>query len=209
MALDKLVDSTKLDACLDAEADAIRAKTGGSSDIPFDYANNKGFADAIASIQTGGGGYLEQGTIAFHTGEVLKELTIPISSSVEQLDNYIFAVRPIKTWAFVEDEWVERDSLDFTGIDGFKTGTWNPLLSFLIGTKKTVFSGDVYRQYSGRGNYSGGGNGNACGNNQTFSYDSTQNCLLFTGNQALNGAAVCVADGGLTFEYTFWGWANE
>jgi len=50
-----LVDSTKLDACLDAEADAIRAKTGGSADIPFDYANNKGFADAIAEIPSGGG----------------------------------------------------------------------------------------------------------------------------------------------------------
>ena len=51
-----LVDSTKLNACLDAEADAIRAKTGGSADIPFDYANNKGFADAIAAIPSGGGG---------------------------------------------------------------------------------------------------------------------------------------------------------
>ena len=45
-----LVESTKLDACLGAEADAIRAKTGGSADIPFDYANGKGFADAIAAI---------------------------------------------------------------------------------------------------------------------------------------------------------------
>lgn len=53
MAVDKLVDSTKLDACLDAEADAIRAKTGGSADIPFDFANNKGFADAIAAISSG------------------------------------------------------------------------------------------------------------------------------------------------------------
>lgn len=50
-----LVDGAKLDACNTAEADAIRAKTGGSSPIPYDYANNKGFADAIASIQTGGG----------------------------------------------------------------------------------------------------------------------------------------------------------
>lgn len=55
MAVDKLVDSTKLDACLDAEAGAIRAKTGGSADIPFDFANNKGFADAIAAIPSGGG----------------------------------------------------------------------------------------------------------------------------------------------------------
>jgi len=50
-----LIDGAKLDACLDAEADAIRAKTGGSSPIPYDYANNKGFADAIAAIPSGGG----------------------------------------------------------------------------------------------------------------------------------------------------------
>jgi len=50
-----LVDSTKLDACLDAEADAIRAKTGDSNDLTFDFANNKGFADAIAAIPSGGG----------------------------------------------------------------------------------------------------------------------------------------------------------
>lgn len=80
MAVDKLVDSTKLDACLDAEADAIRAKTGGSSDIPFDYANNKGFADAIASIQTGGGSsssyeLLNTFTISEPVSEL--EMTVP------------------------------------------------------------------------------------------------------------------------------------
>lgn len=48
-----LIDGVKLNACLDAEADAIRAKTGGSTDIAFDYANNKGFADAIAAISSG------------------------------------------------------------------------------------------------------------------------------------------------------------
>lgn len=56
MAVDKLVDSTQLDACCTAEANAIRAKTGGSSQIAFDWANSKGFADAIAAIPTGGGG---------------------------------------------------------------------------------------------------------------------------------------------------------
>ena len=50
-----LIDRTKLDACLDAEADAIRAKTGDSNDLTFDFANDKGFADAIAAIPSGGG----------------------------------------------------------------------------------------------------------------------------------------------------------
>lgn len=55
MAIDKLVDSTKLNSCLTAEADAIRAKTGGTAQIPFDFSNSKGFAEAIAAISGGGG----------------------------------------------------------------------------------------------------------------------------------------------------------
>lgn len=66
---DMLIDSTKLDACLDAEADAIRAKTGGSADIPFDFANNKGFADAIAEIPSGGYDGLELVSVDLSTGK--------------------------------------------------------------------------------------------------------------------------------------------
>lgn len=55
MAIDKAVDSTKLNACLTAEANAIRAKTGGSAAISFDLDNSKGFADSIAAISSGGG----------------------------------------------------------------------------------------------------------------------------------------------------------
>ena len=54
-----LVDSTKLDACCTAEANAIRAKTGSSSPIAYDWANSKGFADAIAAISGGGGDTLD------------------------------------------------------------------------------------------------------------------------------------------------------
>lgn len=55
MAADKLIDSTKEAACRTAEANAIRAKTGSSATINYDFANNKGFSDAIAAIPTGGG----------------------------------------------------------------------------------------------------------------------------------------------------------
>ena len=51
----ELVDASKLDACCTAEANAIRAKTGSSAQIAYDWANSKGFADAIAAIPTGGG----------------------------------------------------------------------------------------------------------------------------------------------------------
>lgn len=50
MALDKLVDSSKLDATLNYEANRILAKTGGSAPIAFDFANEKGFGDVIDTI---------------------------------------------------------------------------------------------------------------------------------------------------------------
>lgn len=49
-----VTDKDKLNSAMEATADAIRAKTGGDALIPWDYANNKGFADAIAAIPGGG-----------------------------------------------------------------------------------------------------------------------------------------------------------
>lgn len=49
MALDKLVDSTLLDSDLGDVADAIRAKSGGSTPLAFPA----GFLTEIAAIQTG------------------------------------------------------------------------------------------------------------------------------------------------------------
>ena len=54
MAVDKLIDSAKESACRTAEANAIRAKTGGTAAISYDFANGKGFSDAIAGIPSGG-----------------------------------------------------------------------------------------------------------------------------------------------------------
>lgn len=56
MALDKLVDSTLLDASCTYEAGKIREKLGSSAQIAYDLANGKGFGDAIAAIPSGGGG---------------------------------------------------------------------------------------------------------------------------------------------------------
>lgn len=52
MALDKLVDSTQLDADLTSIANAIRTKGGTSSSLTFPT----DFVDAIDAIETGGGG---------------------------------------------------------------------------------------------------------------------------------------------------------
>lgn len=52
MALDKMVDSTQLDADLTSVADAIRAKSGGSGQLAFPA----GFVSEIQAIPSGGGG---------------------------------------------------------------------------------------------------------------------------------------------------------
>ena len=51
MAVDKLVDSAQLDSDLGDVADAIRAKSGGSSPLAFPL----GFISEIEGIETGGG----------------------------------------------------------------------------------------------------------------------------------------------------------
>lgn len=52
----QIVDGEKLDRSLTATADRIREVTGETSDIPFDYAGETGFA---AAIPEGGGGILQ------------------------------------------------------------------------------------------------------------------------------------------------------
>lgn len=52
MAVDKLVDSTQLDAGLTSVANAIRTKGGTSADLAFPA----GFVSAVEAIPTGGGG---------------------------------------------------------------------------------------------------------------------------------------------------------
>lgn len=53
MALDKLVDSTQLNADLTSIANAIRTKGGTAASLAFP----QGFVSAVEAIETGGGGY--------------------------------------------------------------------------------------------------------------------------------------------------------
>ena len=55
MAVDKLVDSTQLDADLTSVADAIRTKGGTSASLAFP----SGFVSAINAIPTGGGSVIQ------------------------------------------------------------------------------------------------------------------------------------------------------
>lgn len=53
----ELVNATVLDACLTAEADAIREKLNSSDELGFDFENQKGFAEYIEAISVGSGGH--------------------------------------------------------------------------------------------------------------------------------------------------------
>ena len=76
MALDKLVDSTQLDSDLTSVANAIRAKSSGSSQLAFPA----GFVSAIAAIPSGGGGLTLLGSGSYtYSGNAAPNITFPVS----------------------------------------------------------------------------------------------------------------------------------
>lgn len=74
MAVDKLVDSTQLDADLTSIANAIRTKGGTSADLAFPSE----FVSAIAAIPTGGGG---GGSVQSGTFTLASDTTIPAAGT--------------------------------------------------------------------------------------------------------------------------------
>lgn len=67
MSVDKLVDSTQLDSDLSSVANAIRAKSGGSSQLAFP----SGFVSEIGNIPSGGGATADDvATGAFPSGDI-------------------------------------------------------------------------------------------------------------------------------------------
>lgn len=98
MAFDKVIDSAKLDAGMTATANAIRAKTGGSSPIEWD--EETGFKTAVEVISSGGGVELPE----------LNELAEP--EEVFLGKDYIDSDGQKKTGSFTIDvELMEQDSL--------------------------------------------------------------------------------------------------
>lgn len=81
MAVDKLVDSTQLNADLTSVANAIRAKGGASASLAFP----DGFVDAIGDIETGGGvtvsplSVTANGTYTAPSGEAYSPVTVNVS----------------------------------------------------------------------------------------------------------------------------------
>lgn len=85
MAVDKLVDSTQLDADLTSVANAIRAKSGGSNSLAFPSE----FITEIASIPTGGSVQIDalsvtqNGTYTAPSGHAYSPVTVNVGGSAE------------------------------------------------------------------------------------------------------------------------------
>lgn len=75
MAVDKLVDSTLLDANLASVANAIRAKGGTSAQMAFP----SGFVSAVQAIPTGGGLQLLGSGAYTYEGSAAGNITFPVS----------------------------------------------------------------------------------------------------------------------------------
>jgi hypothetical protein len=99
MALDKLVDSTQLDSDLTSVANAIRTKSGGSSQLAFPA----GFVSEIQAIPSGGGAtaLIASGT---YTGAGAIAVDIPVGKKMPKKD-FLFHLWAPNGTEFVNDSY--------------------------------------------------------------------------------------------------------
>lgn len=114
MALDSLVDSTQLNSDLTDVADAIRAKTGGSS--PLAFPNE--FISEIGSI-SGGGSVKVEGTFTLNTDSIPPVITHNLNT-----EKIAVIVYPIST--VVAHSGYKEYSLCYINFFAFTSGqTWH------------------------------------------------------------------------------------
>lgn len=161
MALDKLVDSTQLDADLTSVANAIRTKGGTSASLAFPA----DFISAIGDISGGGSKQTKSGTFSGSGGN-----TVSISCDFAPDVIYVYgdvltdpSLRGICSISIIKDESivVTADSststsseyllYSATGITGYGTDTTNPYASYSSDTLTidTVVNSGSYRFASG------------------------------------------------------------
>jgi hypothetical protein len=99
MSADKLVDSTQLDSDLTSVANAIRAKSGGSSQLAFPA----GFVSEIGNIPSGGGAtaLIASGT---YTGAGAIAVDIPVGKKMPKKD-FLFHLWAPNGTEFVNDSY--------------------------------------------------------------------------------------------------------
>ena len=133
MAVDKLVDSTQLNADLTSVANAIRAKGGTSASLAFPG----GFVDAIGDIETGGGvtvsplSVTANGTYTAPSGEAYSPVTVNVSGGGDTTPVSPKAVNFIDYDGTVLYSYSESDALALTDLpanpshSGLTAQGWN------------------------------------------------------------------------------------
>lgn len=140
------VDATKLDNSLAYTANRIRAKTGGSSALNFDLANETGFGDDVDAIPSGGGStYTEQ------------SVTLTLASRTSMIDILNAYVKECAGWRIYPTDSSNTATNTIAVGSFFKQGT---------GTAPSPFSSPAT---SGTGVTVDGGIANFTVNDQTYS----------------------------------------
>lgn len=175
MAYDKVVDSVQLETAITATANAIREKTE-STDL-IEWLASKGFADAIAGIEAGGGVKMVTGSFTLAedvTGTYYVEHDISSLALDGEAENDTYN----KCFAFVSLD----NPTELKGAYGFATFKINPL-----GTNVGV---------------SGGYDGTSMHNN---AYVDTIKFILGVGFQLKFGASNAQKGfAGTTYRYFIW-----
>lgn len=108
MAVDKLVDSTQLNTDLTSVANAIRTKSGGSSQLAFP----SGFVSEIGNIPSGGGGISVDDLVQ----NLAPSGAITLGSGVTTIEEYAFAGKPITSITGQNVTTIKTNSLQNTSI---------------------------------------------------------------------------------------------
>lgn len=124
MAVDKLVDSTQLDADLTSVANAIRTKGGTSAQLAFPA----GFVSAIGDIPTGGSA-MQSGSLTLASDvEQNGNLTVPLSGAVSHFVFYVDTF-PSSTypggWQTVGGVWINGYGWSFIRYNDANYGAGN------------------------------------------------------------------------------------
>lgn len=154
MAIDKAIDSVKLESNLTSIADAIRSKGGTSGELAFPA----GFVSAIGAISAGGGVTVKTGNVTLETTQSNykfvdgnPDIFIAYSSGG---DNAIYSDAPF-LWAFVESRIMPG-----RWFFGYNKGTKKYYVPYYVQyqglTSMTTgeFSSGYYNSYLGATTYS-------------------------------------------------------
>ena len=142
------VDSTQLDSDLTSVADAIRAKSGGSSQLAFPA----GFVSEIQAIPSGGGGAtkIASGT---YTGAGTINVDIPVGKKMASQDFLLRLYAPDGTvFTYDTDYKIARFQADSSGVRYTLTSNADPCpVTALVYTK--VNNNGSYTNIQNRGNW--------------------------------------------------------